>query len=461
MANLFSSTRVKILAWILVPVALLLTTLIGTISFLTLSDNAREIDRHLAREANELELLAQDSIDPETGTSFSSARALLTLYISRTIPDPHETMFIVVDGIVTNRTTDNPEVRLERDPEFLEIVTSAQVVEVGDYSTEEGNARYLIVPVAGESDAGQLVAIIFSDEYSGPVLELIVRFALIAAFSLIAVAIVGWVVAGRVMAPITQLRKTAQQVAADDLTKRIEISGGNSELDQLAVEFNTMLDRIQQAFSSQARFVDDAGHELRTPLTIVMGHFELMETDPSQRDSSMPIIKDELRRMSRLVQDLQTLTRSSSPNFLARQLVDLDQFASDLRVKASMLGLANLEINADSSAFNFDPERITQALLQLIENSRKHCGDEAAIRVQLLAAQYLTVSVEDNGPGVSDEDLPKLFLPFFRAKGKVDLEGSGLGLALVKAIAQAHGGDATASRSELGGLKITLRIEES
>lgn len=461
MANLFSSTRVKILAWILVPVALLLTTLIGTISFLTLSENAREIDQHLAREANELELLAQDSIDPETGTSFSSAGALLTLYISRTIPDPHETMFIVVDGIVTNRTTDNPEVRLERDPEFLEIVTSTQAVEVGDYSTEEGNARYLIVPVAGESDAGQLVAVIFSDEYSAPVLELIARFALIAFFSLIAVAIVGWVVAGRVMAPITQLRKTAQQVAAEDLSKRIAISGGNSELDQLAVEFNTMLDRIQDAFSSQGRFVDDAGHELRTPLTIVMGHFELMDTDPSQRDSSMPIIKDELRRMSRLVQDLQTLTKSSSPKFLARQVVDLDHFASDLRVKASMLGLANLEINADSSAFNLDPERITQALLQLIENSRKHCGDEAAIRVQVLAGQYLTASVEDNGPGVSDEDLPKLFLPFFRAKGKVDLEGSGLGLALVKAIAQAHGGDATASRSELGGLKITLRIEES
>lgn len=460
MANLFSSTRVKILAWILVPVALLLTTLIGTISFLTLSDNSREIDQHLAREANELQLLAQESIDPETGTSFSSARALLTLYISRTIPDPHETMFIVVDGIVTNRTTDNPEVRLERDPVFLQLVSGAQTVSFGDYPTEEGNARYLVVPVAGESDFGQLVAIIFSDKYSAPALELIVRFALIAFFSLIAVGIVGWVVAGRVMAPITELRKTAQQVAADDLSKRIEISGGNSELDQLAVEFNNMLDRIQEAFSSQARFVDDAGHELRTPLTIVMGHFELMETDPSQRKNSMPIIKDELRRMSRLVQDLQTLTKSSSPNFLARQVVDLDQFATDLANKASVLGNANLRITADSSAFSFDPERLTQALLQLIENSRKHGGDEVLIRVKLGVSDHLTASVEDDGPGVSKDDFPKLFLPFFRAKGKVDLEGSGLGLALVKAIAEAHGGDAIASKSELGGLKITLRIQE-
>ena len=441
--------------------AILLSTLIGTISFLTISENAREIDQHLAREANELQLLAQKSIDPQTGTEFDSARDLLTLYISRTIPDPSETMFIVVNGVVTARTSDNPEVRLERDRAFVEIVKNQASVKVGNYQTEAGNARYIAVPVFGETDEGALVAIIFSDQYSAPIAEFLTRFAFIALFAFIAVFAIGWAVAGRVMGPITELRKTTQQVAADDLSKRIEITGGNSELDQLAVEFNTMLDRIQEAFSSQARFVDDAGHELRTPLTIVMGHFELMDTDPSQRDSSMPIIRDELRRMSRLVQDLQTLTKSSSPKFLARQVVDLDQFAADLRVKASMLGLANLEISADSSAFEFDPERLTQALLQLIENAKKHTGDQVMIRITLTAGQNLTATVEDDGPGVSDEDIPKLFLPFFRAKGKVDLDGAGLGLALVQAIVQAHGGDATASRSELGGLKITLRIEEN
>ena len=460
MANLFSSTRVKILAWILVPVALLVTTLIGTISYLTISENAREIDQHLAREANELQLLAQDSIDPSTGSGFSSAKALLSLYISRTIPDPHETMFIVVDGVVTNRTTDNPDVRLERDSKFLTLVNQAEQVTLGDYPTDEGNARYIVVPVKGASDSGALVAIVFSDQYSEPLIELLARFALIAFFSLVAVGLVGWVVAGRVMAPITELRKTAQQVAEDDLSRRIEISGGNSELDQLALEFNSMLDRIQEAFSSQARFVDDAGHELRTPLTIVMGHFELMETDPSQRESSMAIIKDELGRMSRLVRDLQTLTKSSSPGFIARQVVDLDQFADELRDKASVLGIEKLEISADSTAFSFDPQRLTQALLQLIENAKKHGGENVEIKVSLGANQQLSASVEDSGPGVSDADLPKLFLPFFRAKGKADLEGAGLGLALVKAIAVAHGGDVEAEQSQLGGLKITLLLRE-
>ena len=460
MGSLFSSTRVKILAWILVPVALVMTTLIGTITYLTLAENAREIDQHLAREASELELLAQNAIDPDTGTSFTSAGDLLSLYISRTIPDPHETMFIVVDGVVTARTTDDPEVRLERDPRFLSLVTSAQSLTFGNYETEEGTARYLVVPVSSAADSGQLVAIIFAEEYSAPLTELIARFALIAMFSLIGVGIVGWVVAGRVMAPISVLRKTAHDVAEDDLSRRIPVRGGNSELDQLAAEFNNMLDRIQNAFQSQARFVDDAGHELRTPLTIVMGHFELMETDPKQAKTSLPIIKDELNRMSRLVQDLQTLTKSSSPSFVQFQVVDLDQLATELEGKALALGAKKLTVSAPSAPFTLDPERITQAILQLVENSLKHAGARAKIQIDFELGEALEISVSDSGPGVESEDLEKLFLPFFRAKGKVDLEGSGLGLALVKAIAEAHNGQVVAGKSELGGLKITLKIRE-
>ena len=460
MRSLLSSTRVKILAWILVPVALVMTTLIGAITYLTLSENSREIDQHLAREANELQLLSQNAIDPDTGTSFDSARDLLSLYITRTVPDPHETMFIMVDGVVTARTTDTPEVRLERDPNFLNIVTGATELTFGNYQTSEGTARYLVVPVTSERDSGQLVAIIFAAEYSAPITELITRFALIALFSLIGVGVVGWVVAGRVMAPISLLRKTAHEVAGDDLSRRIPVRGGNSELDQLAGEFNTMLDRIQTAFQSQARFVDDAGHELRTPLTIVMGHFDLMETDPKQAKTSLPIIKDELKRMSRLVRDLQTLTKSSSPNFVQRQLVDLDQFASDLEGKALLLGAKNLQISAPQIPYSLDPERITQAVLQLVENSVKHAGVSAKIEVAFEANDALEISVSDSGPGVKPEDLEKLFLPFFRAKGKADLEGSGLGLALVKAIAEGHNGQVRAESSEHGGLKITLRIRE-
>ncbi len=226
----------------------------------------------------------------------------------------------------------------------------------------------------------------------------------------------------------------------------------------MASEFNLMLDRIQEAFKSQQRFVDDAGHELRTPLTIIMGHFDLMAQDPSQTDSAMPIIKDELRRMSRLVQDLQTLTKSNSPNFVIAEVTDVKDLANEIELKAKSLGPRNIEFTAQAGSVRLDPQRITQAVLQLIENSIKHTSEQDKIRIGFEFDDDLLITVEDSGPGIPEADVEKVFEPFFRAKDQQNVEGSGIGLALVRAIAQAHGGSVEAGRSELGGAKITMTI---
>lgn len=455
---LFTSTRFRILTWILIPVLLLLTVLLATISTLVLTEKQNEIDIHLAREGNELNLLAQKAIDPKTGQSFTSASDLLLLYISRTIPDPNETMFVVVDGLVAARTTDAPPVRLDRDLDFLTKVASVDTTEFGNFQTEAGNARYLVVPVITETDSGALIAIIFSDQDSAGITELLTRFAIISLFALIGVGTVGWQVAGRVLRPMTELRRTAHNIRVEDLSQRITVSGGNGELDQLANEFNLMLDRIQQAFQSQQRFVDDAGHELRTPLTIIMGHFDLMEQDPSQAESALPIIRDELRRMSRLVQDLQTLTKSTSPNFIKLVTVDVSHLAKEIEQKAQSLGDRKLEFTSVLATVNLDPQRITQALLQLIENAIKHTNEKDLIKVDFAMTDQLVITVEDSGKGIPDSDYESVFEAFFRSKGEQNIEGSGIGLALVKAIAVSHGGSVEAGSSDLGGAKITMRI---
>lgn len=456
--SVFRSTRFQILTWILVPVILLLAVLLGTISSLVLAEKHREIDIHLAREANELDLLAARAIDPKTGSSFTKASDLLLLYIARTIPDPNETMFVVVDGLVAARTTDTPPVRLDRNLAFLTEVSKATSVSFGDYPTDAGNARYMVVPVATETDSGALVAVIFSDQDSAGIRDLLVRFALISLFSLIGVGTVGWLVAGRVLRPMTKLRETAHAIRVEDLSQRIEISAGNSELDQLASEFNLMLDRIQEAFKSQQRFVDDAGHELRTPLTIIMGHFDLMQQDPKQTKTAMPIIKDELARMSRLVQDLQTLTKSNSPNFVHLEPVEIEQLAGEIEAKVQLLADRNLEFSADSGRLSIDPQRVTQAVLQLCENAIKHTKQQDRIRVSFTLSDQLVITVEDSGKGIADSDLDSVFEPFFRSKGQQNIDGSGIGLALVKAIAVAHGGSVEAGHSDLGGAKITIRL---
>jgi two-component system, OmpR family, sensor kinase len=422
---------------------------------------SQAIDGHLSREAGELQILATKAIDPKTDTSFTSAKGLLELYVQRTVPDPNETMFVVVNGSVISRTTDTPAVRLDQDPEFLALVNQVTKAGFGNYQTAVGNARYIVVPITSPDERGALVGIIFSDLESKQISDLLYRFALIVLLSLIAAAAVGWLVAGRVLRPITKVRQTAHEIGASDLSKRIADTSGGTELMQLAAEFNLMLDRIQESFEINKQFVDDAGHELRTPLTIISGHLELMEADPSQADSSMVIVKDELSRMSRIVRDLQTLTKSSQPDFIKRTEISLVDLGDELFVKASQLGNRNWSLGEiPEASWSLDRERITQAILQISENAIRFTSDGDPIRIDIqLVGKSIEVSVSDSGPGIPEASRDRITERFVRGEAQANSgQGAGLGLALVSAIAEGHGGKLVIGDSEFGGAKVTLRI---
>ena len=455
------STRVRLLAWVLVPVIMVLSlTLVTAWSMLT-QQQSQAIDGHLSREAGELQILATKAIDPKTDTTFTSAKGLLELYVQRTVPDPNETMFVVVNGSVISRTTDTPAVRLDQDPEFLALVNQVTKAGFGNYQTAVGNARYIVVPITSPDERGALVGIIFSDLESKQISDLLYRFALIVLLSLIAAAAVGWLVAGRVLRPITKVRQTAHEIGASDLSKRIADTSGGTELMQLAAEFNLMLDRIQESFEINKQFVDDAGHELRTPLTIISGHLELMEADPSQADSSMLIVKDELSRMSRIVRDLQTLTKSSQPDFIKRTEIRLVDLGDELFVKASQLGNRNWSLGEiPEISWSLDRERITQAILQISENAIRFTSDGDPIRIDIqLVGKGVEVSVSDSGPGIPEASRDRITERFVRGEAQANSgQGAGLGLALVSAIAVGHGGKLVIGDSEFGGAKVTLRI---
>ncbi|MEK9578151.1 MAG: histidine kinase dimerization/phospho-acceptor domain-containing protein, partial [Aquiluna sp.] len=317
------SMRWKILGSIVLPVFVLIVILTTAISTLVLADNARQVDDHLAREAQELNLLSERAFDPRTGQPLTSPRALLELYITRTIPDPNETMFVLEDGVVFARTTDTPPVRLDRDANFLALANQTSAATFGNWNTEVGNARYVVVPVQADGSTGALVAIIFSDLNAAPMRDLLLRFALIGLFALVGMVALGYLAAGRIFRPIQKLTEFASEVGEERLQHRFEVVDSNNELDRLGIEFNTMLDRLEESFKSQKQFVDIAGHELRTPLTVIRGHFDLVKANPAEAEQSLPIIEDELERMSRLVQDLQTLTKASAPEFVRPETTEL------------------------------------------------------------------------------------------------------------------------------------------
>jgi signal transduction histidine kinase len=453
------SARVRILSWVLVPLVAFISVLLFVVSSLLLSQNRNEIDEHLTREAQELRLLAVEGVNPATGAGFESARALLGLYISRTIPNEHESMFVLVDGSVVAKAADNQGLYPERDEALVALAAEVTQVTFGSATTDLGHARFVSVPVNSHVDSGHLVAVIYSDLYSQPLQLLLMQLAFYSLLSLGAVAVLAWFVSGQVLAPIRSLRETVQYATAGDLDRRITTDQSDSELGQLANEFNSMLDRINETFANQRMFIDAAGHELRTPLTIIQGHFELFRADPSNNADSAEVVAEELRRMTRLTQELQSLTKAGDPNYLNLAPVSTEEIAEYLDSVALSDRASALELKVASGEVRVDKQKLIQVLLQLLENARKYAGPAAAVRVSFeFIDSQLEISVEDSGPGIKPEDAERIFEPFYRAKSAHGQEGSGLGLALARAIIRAHGGDIEVMSSDLGGARFRVRL---
>jgi len=239
------------------------------------------------------------------------------------------------------------------------------------------------------------------------------------------------------------VRTAAAQLTEQDLTRRIPVAG-RDDVAALAETFNAMLDRLERAFAVQRQFVDDAGHELRTPITIVRGHLELMGDDPAEREETVRLVTDELDRMSRIVEDLLLLAKAERPDFVTPEPVQLAELTADVYVKARTLGDRDWRLAeiADREA-RLDPQRITQAMVQLAQNAVQHTATGQTIRIGSRAdGERIELYVADSGPGVRPEDTELIFERFRRGTTRRGARGSGagLGLSIVKAIAEGHGG---------------------
>ena len=439
--------QARLVAWVLLSAIVILgVTLL--VSQLVLRDRAADrVTQELQGEVAELRLLADEGLDPATGERFSDARSLLQLHVASSLPDPGETMFAVVDGQVVARSDDVPEVRLDQDRLFLGLVTSATTTEYGTYATDAGAIRYAIVPVStGTGPSGAFVVSVAESSEAAAIRAAGLLTLAVAAVLLIPAAVATWLLAGRALAPLRAMRRTAQEISESDLTGRIEPrhppeSPSWDELDDLAVTFNEMLGRLGTSFEAQRRFVDDAGHELRTPLTVIRGHLELMDDDAASQAETLELVDDELARMGRLVADLQTLTKSSQPAFLSVDAVDVADLTAEVLTRARALGDRDWHLDGSVDlVIQADRHRLVQALLQLVCNALAHTGPGDVVAVgSAWDGSEVTLWVRDVGPGVPAEVRETLFERFVHDEGS---DGSGLGLSIVQAIAQAHGGRA-------------------
>ncbi len=273
-------------------------------------------------------------------------------------------------------------------------------------------------------------------------------YTIVALLSLFIISWVAWWQAGRLLGPLRALRRTADEISATDLSRRVPESG-NDDITALSRTVNGMLDRLEAAFVGQRQFLDDAGHELKTPLTVLRGHLELLDgSDPAEFAETRDLLLDEVDRMARLVGDLTLLAKSDRPDFLSLGEIDPSELAVTVLAKARALGDRRWVLDPATSAVGgvrvvVDDQRLTQALLQLADNAVKHTvpGDEIRIGATV-GDGALRCWVHDNGRGVRPEDRQRIFERFSRARVPVADEGFGLGLSIVSAIARAHGGSA-------------------
>ena len=380
------------------------------------------------------------------------------MYFQRNVPVAGEAVFTFLDGAREQTSGTDRRPALERAVGTLARVTSSRR---GSFRVGDHDVRYLAVPVEIEDrQRGAFVVTHDLREEAEEVDEASQVAAGVSLAVLLLASLVAFVVAGRVLAPLRELTDTARAISETDFTRRIAVEG-DDEIAELGRTFNAMLDRLQAAFATQKDFVSDAGHELRTPITIISGHLELLGDDPDERRETVELVCDELDRMSRFVDDLLLLAQAEQADFVQTADVDLDALTEELMAKASALAPRDWQLQSIGvGRLTADRQRLTQAVMQLAQNAVQHTQEGNRIELgSSLANGHARLWVADSGPGVPTADRERIFDRFARGSGARRSQGAGLGLAIVRAIAEAHGGDVELERTRPdGGATFTVTI---
>jgi signal transduction histidine kinase len=264
------------------------------------------------------------------------------------------------------------------------------------------------------------------------------------------------------------MRTEAAEISSAESTRRLTSPAADDEISRLGHTLNRMLDRIQRSAELQRRFLDDASHELRTPLGILRSEVDLAlsrSRTVAELEAALRSISDETDHLGRLANDLLLLSRahegklSIHPEWVSLREV-LTSACARFERSAERSSVV-VEVHAEDVSVKVDQVRLRQALDNLLANALRQLSNGGTIRVtSALSGGSLRVVVEDSGPGFPREVLASAFEPFARGHddGDTDREGAGLGLPIVRAIAVAHGGSATAQNRPEGGARMTIEI---
>jgi heavy metal sensor kinase len=282
----------------------------------------------------------------------------------------------------------------------------------------------------------------------------------------------GYFLARKSLAPVADMSARADRIGESTIHDRLRIQNPADELGRLAATFNRLLDRLDLAFERQRRFIADASHELRTPIAILQGESEVALSkeirSPQEYRESLAILHHEARRLSRVVDDMFTLSRADAGQYpVTPREFYLDELLADSVQSVRSLASAksiSLHNNFSGELSIVADESLTRRmLLNLLDNAIKYTPADGTVIVAAAAtSDQAVITVSNNGPGIPAELQPRIFERFFRgdqARTRADSNtGAGLGLSIAKWIAEAHQGTLELTRSDASGTVFTLRL---
>ncbi|MDH3999004.1 MAG: ATP-binding protein, partial [Desulfuromonadales bacterium] len=301
--------------------------------------------------------------------------------------------------------------------------------------------------------------------------ELRLIYLVVGPFAIFWLCLGCWLLAERTISPIIEVTEAAQNINADNLSRRLPLNNYRDELSQMVSCLNQMLDRLDKSFRRVRQFSGDASHELRTPLTILRGETEVTmrwAKTPEEFRDMLRSNMEEIDRMERIIESLLTLTKSEVGELtLEMKPLSLSDLIQELYLQSQILAdpkklPVELVLNVDEEVLiHGDELRLRQMFLNLISNGIKYSKEQKKLIISLSMAEgFAQVDIADTGIGISSEHLPHIFDRFYRvdkARNRMD-GGTGLGLSIVKWIVEAHGG-AISVESQVGrGSTFSVRL---
>jgi two-component system OmpR family sensor kinase len=336
------------------------------------------------------------------------------------------------------------------------------------------DARYRVLATPDRDGASLIVAAVPLREVDQTLHRLLLVEGLVIAGVLLGLGLIARLVVRVGLLPLDRMAHTAGAIAGGDLSHRVPSPDPRTEVGRLGQALNAMLDRLEHAFAERRasedrlrQFIADASHELRTPLTTIRGYAELFRIgaarDPDETERAMQRIEDEAARMGVLVEDLLTLARLDEVRAAPHVPLDLAALAGDAVDDARAIApdrSIDLVVSPPATVLG-DTDQLRQVLGNLVRNALVHTPPGTAIAVGLRRNRgSIELEVRDHGPGLPTDDPNALFGRFWRAEGGRERGrgGAGLGLAIVAAIVEAHGGTASAANAPGGGASFVVRL---